>query len=63
VSAAGFALVAVATAGLIGPATAGAVFPGRAGVIAFASERTGDGEIWTMNGDGSNQVDITNAPG
>jgi Tol biopolymer transport system component len=33
------------------------------GRIAFHSERTGDLEIWTMNDDGSNPVQLTNSPG
>jgi hypothetical protein len=48
-------LVALATA-LALPASSHATFPGANGKIAFV--RSGD--IWTMNPDGSNQVDITN---
>src|SRR3954447_8887580 len=38
------------------PATAHAAFPGQNGKIAFAS----GGDIWTMNPDGSGQVNLTN---
>lgn len=31
--------------------------------IAFASSRSGDSEIYVMNADGSNQVNVTNSPG
>ncbi|MFN2280959.1 MAG: TolB family protein, partial [Anaerolineales bacterium] len=31
--------------------------------IAFTSDRTGDPEIWIMDADGSNQVQITDSPG
>ncbi|MFV1988170.1 MAG: TolB family protein [Gemmatimonadota bacterium] len=31
--------------------------------IAFASARSGDAEIWVMNADGSNQVNVTASPG
>jgi uncharacterized Zn-finger protein len=41
---------------LVAPAQA--TFPGTNGMIAF--EKNSD--IWTMNPDGSNQVDITNTP-
>jgi hypothetical protein len=47
-------IVLVATCAL--PATAHATFPGQNGEIAF--ERGGD--IWTMNPDGTNQVNLTN---
>jgi WD40-like Beta Propeller Repeat len=51
-------LAAVAVA-LIVPASAQATFPGANGKIAFVRDYD---EIWTMNPDGSNQVDITNTP-
>jgi Tol biopolymer transport system component len=50
-------LVAVAAL-LVVPASAQATFPGANGKIAFVR----DNDIWTMNPDGSNQVDITNTP-
>src|SRR5687768_8813842 len=37
-----------------------AAFPGANGKIAFASDRDGNGEIYTMNADGTNQTRITN---
>ena len=40
------------------PATAHAAFPGQNGKIAF----TQAGEIWTMNPDGTAQVNLTNNP-
>ncbi len=39
-----------------------ASFPGRAGKIAFGSDRDGNREIYVMNADGSNQVNLTNSP-
>ena len=30
--------------------------------IAFVSDRTGNPEVWTMNGDGSNQTQLTDSP-
>ena len=47
---------AVLLAALLLPASAHATFPGANGKIAF--ERAGD--IWTMNPDGSGQVNLTN---
>ena len=43
------------------PALAG--FPGSNGRIAFVSDRDGNQEIYTMNPDGSGQVNLTNNPG
>ena len=51
-----FAVVVMAL--LLLPASATATFPGRNGKIAF--DRGGD--IWTMNPDGSDQVNLTNTP-
>lgn len=39
-----------------------ASFPGANGKIVFASNRTGDFEIWMMNGDGSNLTQLTHTP-
>jgi len=52
------AVVAVATtAALTG--SAGATFPGGNGLIAFASNRTGNLDIWTVEADGSDPTDLT----
>jgi Tol biopolymer transport system component/PKD repeat protein len=40
-----------------------ATFPGENGKIAFDSFRDGNGEIYVMNSDGSNQQRLTNNPG
>jgi Tol biopolymer transport system component len=40
--------------------TADAAFPGSNGLIAFASDRDGNFEIYVMNPDGTNQANITN---
>ena len=37
--------------------------PGRNGKIAFTSTRDDDGEIYTIEADGSNQTRLTNKPG
>ena len=47
---------AAVLAALLLPSSAHATFPGANGKIAF--ERSGD--IWTMNADGSGQVNLTN---
>jgi Tol biopolymer transport system component len=44
------------------PPAAQASFPGTSGRIAFASERDGNFEIYTMRADGSEQVRFTNDP-
>ena len=31
-------------------------------MTAFASDRTGDYEVWSINADGTNLVDLTNTP-
>jgi len=53
-----FLLAAGVIVGLALPGFAGAATPGK---IAFTSNRVGqpDSEIWTMNGDGSNQLPLT----
>src|SRR3990172_8944581 len=54
--------------GLVGAHTALAIReptpapPAAGGVIAFESDRTGDGDIWVMNPDGSGQTNLTNNP-
>ena len=48
---------------LLAPASAGAgAFPGKNGPITFTSYRDGNAEIYTMNADGSNPVNLTNNP-
>ena len=42
--------------------SAGSAFLGRNGKIAFASDRDGNYEIYTMNADGSGQTQLTNTP-
>src|SRR6267142_2167262 len=54
------AVVVAALAASVRPAFA--AFPGANGRIAFASDRTGDEEIWVMNADGANQHNLTNNP-
>jgi hypothetical protein len=49
------AIAATVAACLLAPAPAQATFPGANGKIAFQS----GGDIWTMNPDGSNQVNLT----
>ena len=51
-----FVLLCVAVA-LLAPKTADATFPGANGKIAFVR----DGDIWTMNPDGTGQVNLTNS--
>jgi WD40 repeat protein len=51
------AVLAVLVVGALLPASAQAAFPGANGKIAF---QRGD-DIWTMNPDGSNQVNLTNS--
>ncbi len=53
-----FAALLITIAAL--PAQAG--FPGSNGKIAFVSDRDGNQEIYTMNPDGSGQLNITNNP-
>jgi dipeptidyl aminopeptidase/acylaminoacyl peptidase len=59
-------LTAAVVAGLstivVMPPEAGAAFPGESGKIVFESERDGDGEVYSMNGDGTGQTNLTNSP-
>jgi Tol biopolymer transport system component len=58
------ALVALAAATvLLAAAPGGAVAAATNGRIAFASDRTGDLEIYSMNPDGTGQAQLTNSPG
>ncbi|HVH64756.1 MAG TPA: hypothetical protein VM674_01880 [Candidatus Acidoferrum sp.] len=56
-----------ASAALLGWVTsaipAAAAFPGVNGRISFASNQTGSSQIYTMNSDGSDVVQLTSAPG
>jgi Tol biopolymer transport system component len=57
-------MVAVLAAGLaLGAPGASATFPGANGLIAFASDRSGDYEVYTMTADGTGLQRLTNAPG
>ena len=57
-------MVACSTLGLIGAGPVGSSsFPGENGKIAFTSSRTGNGEIFVMNSDGTSQTNLTNGPG
>jgi Tol biopolymer transport system component len=60
-----FAAVAVLATAimLITPGTARPAFPGTNGRIAFATDRDGNFEIYTMNADGSGQTRLTTATG
>ena len=49
-------VMALMVVALVAPAAAGAAFPGANGKIAFAR----GGDIWTMDPDGSDQVNLTN---
>jgi Tol biopolymer transport system component len=58
-------LVALLAAGAAFAATAGAAqaaFPGANGTIVFQSNRDGNAEIYTMNSDGTNRVNLTRNP-
>src|SRR3990172_2669287 len=61
VAAAGLGVLAVLAAAQ--PSRADNNNNNRAGLIAFLSLRTGNEEIWVMNGDGANPVQLTNNPG
>jgi TolB protein len=52
-----------ATALLTWTSSASASFPGQNGRIAFVSDRTGSAEIYTMNADGFDVRQVTQAPG
>src|SRR3954453_18230411 len=43
-------------------AAAFAAYPGANGKIAFGSGRSGNGDIWAMNPDGSGQTRLTDSP-
>ncbi len=59
-----FALVAAASAALVGIVTssATAAFPGENGKIVFQTNRDLNEEIYTMNPDGTNRVNLTRDP-
>ena len=44
---------------VVGAQAANATFPGKNGKIAFASDRSGNSEIYVMNADGSDQRRLT----
>jgi len=52
----------VLTVGL-SPREADAAFPGAPGKVAFVTARDGNFEIYTMDSDGSDTVNVTNSPG
>ena len=52
--------IVVVVAVSAGTKPAEAAFPGNNGKIAFTSDRDGNPEIYTMNPDGSNQLNLTN---
>jgi Tol biopolymer transport system component len=53
---------AAATTVVTSAPSAGAIVPGPNGRIAFESSRTGNPDIFTMNPDGSTQLNVTNNP-
>ncbi|MFN2503706.1 MAG: TolB family protein, partial [Acidimicrobiales bacterium] len=53
-------VVALLVAGLALAQVAEGAFPGTNGKIAFISDRDGDNEVFTMNADGTDQVNLTN---
>jgi WD40-like Beta Propeller Repeat len=56
------ALVVSVTIAAIGASQARAAFPGTDGRIVFETNRDGNEEIYTMNADGTNRVDLTRNP-
>jgi TolB protein len=46
----------------VGGSPALGAFPGANGLIAFKTDRDGNDEIYSMNPDGTNQIDLTNNP-
>ena len=59
---AGLSLVATATVLAVGAAPGGATFPGTNGKIAFTSDQTGNGDIYTINPDGTGLTQLTSDP-
>ena len=58
-----FAALALLLVSLLAlPGSARSAFPGTNGKIAFATDRDGNLEIYTMNADGTGQTRITNNP-
>ena len=55
--------LALAVLACVAAAPANAAFPGGNGKIAFSSDRGGQGEIYVMDPDGANQVNLTNTAG
>jgi Tol biopolymer transport system component len=53
------ALVVSVAIAAIGASQARAAFPGTNGKIVFETNRDGNEEIYTMNADGTNRVDLT----
>ncbi|MFM9077545.1 MAG: TolB family protein [Solirubrobacterales bacterium] len=45
------------------PELAGAAWPGTNGKVFFSSDRDGNSELYTMNGDGTGQTRLTSTPG
>jgi len=60
VSLAAVFVTAVSFAGVIFPQTAQAAFPGANGMIAFNSNRDGNNEIYRLNSDSTNPINLTN---
>jgi TolB protein len=60
----GLAVVAAALAALVGivASAATAAFPGQNGRIVFQTNRDGNAEIYSMNADGTNRVNLTRHP-
>ena len=54
-------VLVMVSAVLIKPVSSG-TFPGTNGKIAFTSIRDGNGEIYVMDADGSNQINLTGNP-
>lgn len=55
-------LLAAAVLLLVAAGTAQAAFPGKNGRIVFRSNRTGNADVYTMDQDGSNRVNLTRDP-
>lgn len=54
--------IAILASLLVGVNPAGAIVPGTNGPIVFETSRDGNAEIYSMNADGSEQVNLTNNP-